>query len=170
MRRLAIPAGVVMALLVGAGTALAAGAPTVEVFPATFTLSSDACSNLPDGTVITGSGTARSITRIRTDGAGVTTISNTTHTVGVATDQDGNSYVFNYSNVFRVSDTAASPGQFSGLMTDSFSLSGPGPATLHNGFAAVFTTDFDTSFGFDALTSRGDPIDFATGAARCDPL
>jgi hypothetical protein len=89
---------------------------------------------------------------------------------GTATDQAGNAYVFNYANDFRVSNSGASPGVFSGRMTDSFSLAGQGPAKLHNGFQAIFTTDFDTLNTFDPLNSRGDPLDFATGAAACDPL
>ena len=55
-------------------------------------------------------------------------------------------------------------------MVDSFSLAGNGPAKLQNGFQAGFTTDFETLFAFDELNSRGDPIDFTTGTAICDPL
>ena len=112
----------------------------------------------------------KSITTTKTGNAGITTIQNTSHANGTATDQAGNTYVFNYSNDFRVSDSVANPGVFSGRMTDSFSLAGQGPAKLHNGFQAIFTTDFSTFATFDPLTSRGDPLDFATGTAVCDPL
>jgi hypothetical protein len=170
MKRMAIFAVVVASLGFGGGSALAAGGgATVDTFPVNFVLSSATCSNLPDGTTITGSGTETSMTTIRTDRSGVTMIVNATHARGIATDQAGNEYVFNYSNEFRVSDTTANPGTFSGLMTDSFSLSGSGPARLSNGFTAGITTDF-ASFGFQELNSRGDPIDFATGTAICDPL
>jgi hypothetical protein len=173
MKRLAISAAVA-ALLLSAGTAIAAGGATVETIPMTFApLNSDTCSYLPDGTSITWSGTGTSITRTRTDGTGVTTIGNTTVAHGVATDQDGNEYAFHYSNTFRISNTLANPTVFSGLMTDSFSLAGAGPAMLNNGFVAVFTTDF-VSFGFEPLTSRGDPISFNPFpqgfTAHCDPL
>jgi hypothetical protein len=173
MKRLAISAAVA-ALLLSAGTAIAAGGATVETIPMTFApLNSDTCSYLPDGTSITWSGTGTSITTSRTDGTGVTTIGNTTVAHGVATDQDGNTYVFHYSNTFRISNTLDNPTVFSGLMTDSFSLAGQGPAMLNNGFVAVFTTDF-VSFGFEELTSRGDPISFNPFpqgyTAHCDPL
>ncbi len=39
-----------------------------------------------------------------------------------------------------------------------------------NGFVAGITTDFACIFSFQKMNSRGDPIDFATGAALCDPL
>jgi hypothetical protein len=171
MKRLAVLAAAVMALLMSAGTAVAAnGGATIETIPVTFApLSSETCPNLPAGTSITWSGTEKSITRTRTDRNGVTTIGNTTHAHGFATDQAGNSFAFNYSNEFRISNTVGNPGLFSGIMTDSFSLAGRGPARLHNGFVAVFTTDF-ASFSFQPLHSRGDPIDFGTGAAHCDPL
>ena len=173
MKRTAISAALV-ALLLGAGTATAGGGATVETIQMTFApLNSETCSYLPDGTSITWSGTGTSITTSRTDANGVTTIGNTTHANGFATDQDGNTYAFNYSNEFRISNTLADPTVFSGLMTDSFSLAGQGPATLSNGFVAVFTTDF-VSFGFEPLVSRGDPISFAPYpegfTAHCDPL
>jgi hypothetical protein len=174
MKRVAISAAVV-ALLLSAGTAIAAGGgATVETIPMTFApLNSDTCPYLPDGTSITWSGTGTSITRTMTDANGVTTIGNTTVAHGFATDQDGNTYAFHYGNTFRISNTVANPTVFSGLMTDSFSLAGQGPAMLNNGFVAVFTTDF-VSFGFEPLTSRGDPISFNPFplgyTPHCDPL
>jgi hypothetical protein len=174
MKRTAISAALV-ALLLSAGTATAAGGgATVETIQMTFApLNSETCPYLPDGTSITWSGTGTSITTFRTGANGVTTIGNVTHANGLATDQDGNTYAFNYSNEFRISNTLADPTVFSGLMTDSFSLAGQGPALLHNGFVAVFTTDF-VSFGVEPLVSRGDPISFAPFpegfTAHCDPL
>ena len=87
-----------------------------------------------------------------------------------ATDQAGNAYVFDYSNEFRVSDSVASPGVFTGTMSDHFSLGGSGPAKVSNGFLASLTTDLATFFTFEEINSRGDPIDFATGEEECDPL
>ena len=175
MKRLAVVSLTALSLVFGAGTAIAAngGAP-VETIPMSFaTLNSETCPYLPDGTSITWSGTGTSVTRSRTDANGITTIGNTTHANGVATDQDGNAYAFHYSNVFRISNTVADPAVFSGLMTDSFSLAGQGPAMLNNGFVAVFTTDF-VSFGFEPLISWGDPISFAPFpqgfTPHCDPL
>jgi hypothetical protein len=173
MRRIAVlPAIVVLVVGFGVGTALPAGAGAlVETFPVSFTVSSANCSNLPDGTTITGSGIEKSITTFRTDGAGVTTTINATHAHGTATDQDLNVYVFDYSNEFRASNTVAEPDLISGLMTDHFSLSGSGPATLNNGFVASFTAAADfSSFSATPISSFGDPISFPDAAAHCDPL
>jgi hypothetical protein len=171
MRRFAVLVLATAAGALGVTSALAAdGGATIEVFPVEFAISAATCPNLPAGTVIEGAGTMKSITTTRTDKAGVTTIQNASHAQGTATDQAGNSYVFEYENNFRLSNSAAEPGVFGGRMTDSFSLAGPGPAKLHNGFQAIFTTDFATFATFEELNSRGDPLDFATGAAVCDPL
>ncbi len=134
-----------------------------------FVLTSETCSNLPAGTTIEGTGTEKSITRTRTDASGVTTIANTSIAHGTATDQDGNAYVFLYSNEFRVSNSTADPDLFTGLMNDHFSLSGPGPAKLSNGFTARITTDF-LGFTFDPIRAHGDPISFPEGIGHCDPL
>lgn len=168
MRQLALIAAAVAALVLAVGSATAAG-PTVDEFPVSFVLTSATCSNLPPGTTVVGTGTEKSITSTKEKG-GVTTISNQTHAHGTASDQDGNTYVFDYSNHFSVSNTGPTDPVFSGTMVDSFSLAGGGPARLSNGFRAIFTTDFASLFSFTELSSRGDPIDFATGAARCDPL
>ena len=171
MKRIAIAAIVVFSLTLGLGGALAAeGGATVETFPVSFVLSSATCSNLPAGTTITGSGTGTSITTVRTDRSGVTTVMNTTHDHGTAVDQDGNTYVFDYSNEFRVSNSQEDAGTFTGMMTDHFSLAGSGPARLSNGFVTHWETDFSSFSSFEPINSRGDPIDFATGAAHCDPL
>ena len=170
MRRLAVLALATAAGALGVTGALAAGGATIDEFPVSFTMSSATCPNLPAGTVVVGTGAMKSITTTRTDKGGVTTIQNASHAQGTATDQAGNSYVFEYENNFRISNSAAEPGVFSGRMTDSFSLAGPGPAKLHNGFQAIFTTDFATFATFEELNSRGDPLDFATGTAVCDPL
>jgi hypothetical protein len=166
MRRLAL----VPALLVTVLVALPAGAsPLVETFPVTFSLSSAQCSNLAAGTTLDGSGIEKSITTERTNTSGVTTVMNVSHAHGTTTDQDGNIYVFDYSNEFRISNTIASPDVFTGLMTDHFSNSGSGPAKLNNGFVAnvTFTT---TSFTAVPINSFGDPLSFPDGAAHCDPL
>jgi hypothetical protein len=163
VKRSALAVFAIAAFALGAGSAVAAP-PDVETFPVTFVISSATCSNLPAGTTIRGTGMEKSITTIRTDKNGVTTIMNTSHANGTATDQAGNTYVFNYANHFSVSDSG--PGTaFSGEMVDAFSLAGNGPAHLSNGFRAQF--DLVT---LQPLSSRGDPIDFASGMPRCDPL
>jgi hypothetical protein len=170
MKRLALSILAVVALAWGAGTALAAP-PVVEPVSASFTMSSATCSNLPSGTTIEGTGTGTSVTSDSTDARGIRTVMNTTHINGTATDDAGNTYRFNYSNHFRISNTEPADPILSGTMVDSFSLDGAGPARLNNGFRAVFTLDFSTGQAtFVELSSRGDPIDFASGEAHCDPL
>jgi hypothetical protein len=118
--------------------------------------------------VLTASGTGKSITTTRTDQDGVVTVVNATHAHGTATDQEGNTYVFNYSNEFRAT---LDGGVYSGLMTDAFALAGPGPAQLNNGFVGHFMSDFSSFFTVpNVISSHGDPLDFATGDAHCDPL
>ena len=172
MKRLATIVAVAMTLLVAAPVAAAQGEIVIETIPMTFApLNSDTCQFLPDGTEISWSGTGMSITRTSTDASGATTIRNVTHANGFATDQDGTSYRFNYSNSFSFSNSVADPGIFSGKMVDAFSLAGPGGIGLHNGFVAIVTTDFAT-FSWDVSTTRGDPISFTAGPveSHCDPL
>jgi hypothetical protein len=176
MRRLAVTGFAVLALAMAAtGDAAAAGGAAIDTTTVTFTMTSSECGNLPAGTTITGTGTQTSITLMRTNASGITTIQNTTHAQGTATDNSGNTYVFNYSNSFRVSNTTSAPDTFSGMMTDAFSLAGSGPAQLHNGFVAGITSsDGFGSASWDVVSSRGDPISFATGpieaAHHCDPI
>jgi hypothetical protein len=168
-----VPAAVaaVALLLLLPGSAVAGDVTTtVESFPADFELSWETCSNLPEGTTITGTGTGTSITRTKTDRDGITTVFNLSIAPGSATDQDGNRYRFLYRNQFRVSNTTAEPALFSGVMVDRFLLRGSGPASLTNGFVANITTNFADLFAFDPISSFGDPIDFDAGVAHCDPL
>ena len=170
----AVVAVVTVVLSLCQGTSASAapgGGATIEESPVSIVISSDSCSNLPDGTTIQGTGTLRSITTTKTNADGITTVRNTSHARGTATDQDGNTYVFLYSNEFRVSNSAADPDTYSGLMTDHFSLSGPGPARLSNGFTARFTTNLvDVFTNFEPIHAHGDPIGFPEGSAHCDPL
>jgi hypothetical protein len=166
MRRLAlVPAILVLALI----TALPAKAgSSIGTRDVSFTILSANCPNLPSGTTVDGDGVEKSITIERTNASGVTTIINVTHTHGTSTDQDGNVYVFDYSNEFRVSNTVADPATFTGMMTDHFSNSGSGPAKLNNGFVAQIT--LIPVFSAQPISSFGDPISFPDGAAHCDPL
>lgn len=171
MKRFAVTAVSVAAFGLASGSAFAGGGgATIETFPVSFVMTSATCSNLPAGTTLTATGTEKSITVVKTSKSGITRIHNTSHATGTVTDQAGNTYVFDYSNDFNVSNTAANPALFSGIMNDHFSLAGNGPARLSNGFQGVFTTDFALLASITPLHSRGDPIDFATLAAHCDPL
>jgi hypothetical protein len=70
---------------------------------------------------------------------------------------------------FRVSNSIGDPGTFTGTMTDSCFARRPS-LHLSIGFIAAMTTNLSNVFVFDPINSRGDPIDFADGSARCDPL
>jgi hypothetical protein len=169
MRRFVVTTVGVVSLALSLGSIVAASnGATVDTFPVSFVLTSATCPNLPDGTELRGSGTEKSITTTRTDRNGVVTIENSTHAKGTATDEDGNTYVFNYSNEFR----ATLDGDvLSGLMTDTFAVAGRGPASLHNGFVGHFVSDFSSFFTVpEVVSSHGDPLDFATGDIHCDPL
>jgi hypothetical protein len=168
LKRLVLTATAAAALLLPGSAVAGEVTKTVEPFPADFTLSSQTCPNLPEGTTIVGTGTGRSVTITKTDRRGITTVFNSTIAPGRATDQDGNRYRFFYSNQFRVSNTTADPDTYTGIMVDLFLLRG-GPAKLRNGFLARITTDFE-NFAYDPIFAFGDPIDFETGAAICDPL
>ena len=169
-RRLAlVPAVLIVALCVALP---ATASPSITTGPSGFTLSSDQCPNLADGTTLEGEGTQRTVEIVRTNASGVTTIINATHTLGTSTDQDGNEYVFNYSNTFRVSNSPEDPDVFTGLMTDHFANSGTGPATLNNGFVGNVTLGPGDFFDVDPITSFGDPLNFTDGpeTTACDPL
>jgi hypothetical protein len=171
MRKFLFAVVAAAALAVGVASAVAAGGPpTITTVSANFVLTSATCSKLPAGTTIIGTGTGTRIRSTRTDADGLVTITRILHSHGTATDQLGNTYVFNYINVYRVTNTAADPNVFSGLMTDSFALAGNGPSNLNNGFTAIFTTNFAGFSSGQELNSHGDPYDFAAGTARCDPL
>jgi hypothetical protein len=169
MRRFVVTTVGVVSVALSLGIVAAASQEaTVDTFPVSFVLTSTTCSNLPSGTELMGSGTGKSITTTRTDQDGVVTVRNSTHSHGTATDQDGNTYVFNYSNEFRAT---VDGDVFSGFMTDAFAVAGPGPARLNNGFVGHFVSDFSSFFTVpEVISSHGDPLDFVTGAVHCDPL
>jgi hypothetical protein len=169
MKRLALTAAGAAFLAVAFGSVVSArGGATVDVFPVSFVLTSGTCSTLPAGTTLIGSGTETSVTTV-TNQRGAITIENSSHAFGTATDQDGNVYVFNYSNDFR--GTFDEGGVFSGHMNDAFSVAGSGSARVSNGFSGDIATDFATFFTVPYVTrAYGDPLDFASGAVHCDPL
>ena len=172
IKRSAVLAAVLVAACLAAGQASAGlgGPPTASTvsFVGGAGLSNATCSFVPAGTTISWTGPETASTIVRTDASGVTTVSAVSHASGTATDNHGNSYAFNYSNAFRVSNSLGDPSTFNGTMTDHFSLAGPA-LQLSNGFIANLTTDFSTFFSFDFINSRGDPID-SSGNAHCDPL
>ena len=139
MRRIA---GVLTATTLVLGVVVAsAQAGVVTVEPVTWQLSSTSCSELPPGTTVNGSGTLRTV-----DTSTASREIIIAHAKGTATDQNGNTYHWIYSN--EVNATASIV-----RIVDHFSLSGPGPARLSNGFVAVFRGDV-----LDLIHARGDPL------------
>jgi hypothetical protein len=168
VKRVVTGAVAIAVLLMSAG-AFAQTKRQVETSPVTFTLTSATCPNLPPGTTIMGTGTLTSITWTTTR-HGRATVTNSSLAPGTATDQAGNQYTFLYSNQFRVTNRHPHRELYSGIMLDVFTLQGTGPAKLSNDFLARFRTDFKNVQRFSPIDAFGDPIDFATGQAHCDPL
>ena len=169
MTRLITALMVVVAVMLG-DAAAALGQVTTERTRVRFEITSDTCSELPADTTLKGSGRQRSVTKTITDPNGIKTVVNYTRARGNATSQRGVRYRFDYRNSFRASNTAENSAQYSGTMFDLFELVRPGRRTLSNGFVAEFTTDLAESYTYQPLYAFGDPIDFAAGTARCDPL
>jgi hypothetical protein len=168
-----VPAAVAAVVMLLPGTAQAKRTErTTETRPVTIEIKSENCSELPPGTTITGTGTLTSITWT-TKRRGHRTVTNSELAPGTATDQAGNQYTFLYSNQSRVSNTRRRPKVYKGIMIDVFTLQGTGPATLSNGFLAKLTTDLTPTFDLFRLRpidAFGDPIEFETVTAHCDPL
>jgi hypothetical protein len=155
----------------GAAWAGVGGPPSVSTvsFMGGAGLSNATCPFVPAETTISWTGPETAQTIVRTDASGVTTVQVVSHASGKATDNNGNTYAFDYSNAFRVANSVVDPETFTGTMTDHFSLAGPA-LQLSNGFIANLTTNLADVFVFDPINSRGDPIDFSNGTAHCDPL
>jgi hypothetical protein len=166
----AVAAAVVMLL---PGTAQAKRTErTIKSKPVTFVIKSENCSELPPGTTINGTGTLTETTWT-TKRRGLSTVTESELAPGTATDQAQNQYTFLYSNQSIVTNTRRRPKVYKGIMIDVFTLQGTGPATLSNGFLAKLTTDLSETFDLFRLRpidAFGDPIDFETVTAHCDPL
>ena len=137
--------------------------------PVTFTITAVQCSSLPAGTVLQGSGELRNIVNTHTS-RGITRQTTTAQASGTATDQAGNTYAWVYANQFNETNTPPSLDWY-GTLIDHFSLAGSGPAHINANFVA--DSFHDTAYSFWYLTPRsvvGDPIDFASISAHCDPL
>jgi hypothetical protein len=144
---------------------------TTTVNPATWTMTSDNCPNLPAGTVLTATGSFREV-RTVTVGQGATTDNDDSESIGYATDQNGNWYRWTYKNTSGLKNSVAAPNVFTGWMKDSFRLGkGSGPLRLENGFVADIVDNRDTgAFSITPRSSYGDPFNFPYGPGKCDPL
>ena len=173
LKRTILAAAVALLLGLGATAALGGDSPVPvppEETAVTWTLPKGQCKNLPKGLRVTGEGTSRTYVTSATAEDGTTAFTELTVITGTATDNRGGTYRFDYHNVLTTSDADA---PFVGIMSDHFTLKGRGAADgLHSAFLADFTLTSEDPLvaSFDKIWSTGDPIDFATGAARCDPL
>jgi hypothetical protein len=148
----------VSALVAMSGSVVDAAGPDRGEYDTTWTVTSERCTQIPAGTVLTGSGEGHFTNNVRTNGAGVTIVRGVAHAQGTATDQDGNSYTWVYTNgvVGEIVD-----GVLSARMVDSFVVTGSGPAAYVTGFSADIVEEFGV---------LGDPFDFVNDSGRCDPI
>jgi hypothetical protein len=149
------------------------GIPVTSTEPITWTMDAAACSNLPAGTTIEATG-VRTLRLKSVERNGVTKETVIDHAEGTAT-AGGVTYNWTYDNKTTASNSAVAPSLFHGEMTDAFRLSGPGPISLRNGFAAAIFDDRqnppnEKSFGIFPKSAFGDPFNFPFGPGRCDPI
>jgi hypothetical protein len=171
--RFTVVIAIITTIVLGLGSAASAHDDdgwqvTVNRFPVSYTVTAARCNYLDPGISATGSGEMVSITKERTNRAGVVQWQNSSSARGTATDNQGNSYRFKYDNDVR--ETSTDGVHFTGIMKDAFSQNGRGPARLHNGFVAFIEETHFTSFAATPLSSFGDPFDFVNLSNRCDPL
>ncbi len=135
----------------------------------TWTIDADSCSNVPEGTVIKGTGVL-TVRQKETTRDGAIRRKSVARAEGTATDQAGNTYRWSYENTLVQRNSAATPHLFAGEMSDAFRLRG-GPVTLRNGFEATAVDDLAAgTFGIYPSSAYGDPFNFPSGPNRCDPL
>jgi hypothetical protein len=167
-RRLIVHILLALMLFVGVSSAAAAPAADHQVVTGTasFTIPADQCSKLPAGVSVSGSGQSVAIINTRTRADGSTEISINNVIKGVAIDSNEGKHKFVYEN--SSTETILSSGLHTFSMTDTFTLSGPGP-NYSVGFYWRWTYTPPESLwppvhNWEQL--RGDPVDIF----GCDPL
>ena len=135
--------------------------------PVSFTITSSQCpSGVPVGANVQGNGFQTDISRVHVTGSVMREIV-TSHASGTAVDQLGNTYVWSYS--FQQNATSSDGQNWAGSAVDHFSMTGNGPVHIVAGFVGSVTYSANT-FTITPSTVIGDPLDFATLSAHCDPL
>ena len=144
---------------------------TVTSGPVSWYMPPATCSDFPNAAV-SATGTTRSVVTTSTNADGTTTIKNFSHASGTATDQDGNTYRWSYTNSFRITNTLANPALSSGRMQDVFFIIGRGPVHTFVAFDSGYWESGSTFGFFDQRWVIGNPLDFnnPTGPVYCDPL
>jgi hypothetical protein len=130
-----------------------------STYPVEWTLTQAQCPQLWSNSV-TGEGTGHLTLRQTTLGNGTFQLSATETVHGIATDEEGREFRFNYTNTFQLHDGSA----LSVNGTDVFNLVGPAGATLqlHVGFTGIIRVDDEGNVMIDELKMRG-PLE-------CDPI
>lgn len=168
--KMAVLAVLVTAVASLSTSAVASPTPAVtqERFSVPFTIPFGApCADLPPGvTLISGVAEFYLRTTTRVDSSGVTHLNINGTAFGIAVDNNGAIYAFNYANHFSVDvPLGGFPQQI--RMTDHFNLNGAGKAShMHVGFVIVGTIDEPGDvfpWNTDAINIRGD-------AFNCDPI
>ena len=174
LRRLAAVALAMLSVALPAAGALADDAtppaPTA-VKKVSFTITAKQCPDLPQGVTIKGAGTSRKWESASVDAAGMTHYSAVTIVTGTATDNKGGRYRFDYHDSFSTSHTTV---PYVALLTDHFDLVPRGAfgGGLHTFFVANVTVKSEDPFdaAFEPTYVQGDPTDFTTLKAHCDPI
>lgn len=150
-------------LLCGPGVASAAGA-SVFTFPINnVQFNPSNCSNLTV-TQVTLSGEFHLVVQTTRNPNGTYTTKFQSEKHGTAVDNQGNQYIFNYTN--HEQDVTSNPDDLPpifGTFTDRFALTSKGGApNLKVEFQVVFSIDANDNFTLISLVSKGDP--------SCDPI
>lgn len=157
-----------VAVVVATGLGVAApqvqaeGATKVEFSKLSFTMTSERCNQIPEGSEIDGEGSGRWIYTTRTDKDGAEHYREAAFYSGSAIDQNGNTYKWKYSSYYVAVTTSA--GDVSGYIVDTFVLIG-NPL----GYVTRFRAEIAPTGGFDPVWVHGDPFDFDKSEGRCDP-
>lgn len=167
IKRIIAGAALAMGLVATTSPVADAAGPERGEYDTSWTVTSDVCNQVPEGTVLTGTGQGHFMNNVRTTGNGTTILRSVAHAQGTATDQDGNTYTWVYTNglVGEIEGNV-----LSGRMVDSFVVTGSGPAGYVTGFSANIVEDFGVSFDITPIRVLGDPFDFVNDSGRCDPI
>jgi hypothetical protein len=155
------------ALVATSGSAAHAGGPERGEYDTAWTVTSSNCTQIPEGTVLTGTGSGHFKNNVRTRADGTSIVNGLAHASGTAADQDGNVYTWTYTNNF-VGEIVG--GTVTGRMVDSFTVGGSGPAAYTTGFQADVVEVIGVSWDATPNWVRGDPFDFEADMGRCDPI
>ena len=128
-----------------------------------FTIPYDgACSQLPDGLVVSGTADLYVVTVTRVDKNGVTHVNINSRATGTAADNEGGTYRYNYSS-HQSQEFPPGESNIQIKWTDHFNLVGAGRTIqVHTGFVLRGTIT-ESGFEMNFINTYGDPF-------SCDPI